>query len=257
VKTSQVDYNQFFDQKDDDLYTFDRRMTFRSDVVADVCTRLLKFGSSILDAGCGLGAVLASLPDGYSLNGFDYGEANVLRAKRRLKAKANIVQGSLYQIPFPDQTMDMVLCLEVLEHIENDDKALSEIGRVLKVDGYCIASVPSSYYWPEYLDLMGHYRHYTPQSFEKLLAASKLKVIQYLPKCARWQKKYMRKYFSIRLQHLLFGRLLRKGLYEFKYPWSGRAMLDSVARKLEADLQSEAKIDMKDGSTFVVAQKIG
>lgn len=255
AKASKLDYDKFFDKKDDDLYKSDRRMTFRNEVMAETVSRLLPRGSRILDAGCGLGAVLDSLPEGYELNGFDYGEINVLRASKRLMSKATIVQGSLYQIPFPDHSMDMVICLEVLEHIEDDEKAVSEISRVLKSGGYCITSVPSAHYWPEYLNLIGHYRHYTPDTFAELLQRHGLKVMQSLPKCPRWQRKYMRQYLCARLQHLLFGKLFRQGLYEFSYPWSKKPLLETIAARLEPDLKMEAKREGSQGTTFVLAQK--
>ena len=57
--------------------------------------------------------------------------------------------------------MDVALCLEVLEHIEDDQRAVREIHRVLRPDGLLIAAVPYTYYWPQYLKLLGHFRHYT------------------------------------------------------------------------------------------------
>lgn len=53
------------------------------------------------------------------------------------------------------------------------DMAVAEIARVLMPGGIIITSVPRTYYFPQYRDLMGHIRHYTPESFGLLLALAR------------------------------------------------------------------------------------
>jgi ubiquinone/menaquinone biosynthesis C-methylase UbiE len=48
--------------------------------------------------------------------------------------------GSIYDIPFKDRSFDLVICNEVLEHVDDPGKALSELERVTKK--YCLISVP-------------------------------------------------------------------------------------------------------------------
>jgi SAM-dependent methyltransferase len=45
-------------------------------------------------------------------------------------------------IDLPDQCLDLVICYHILEHIDNDTKAMSELHRVLKTDGTCIIQTP-------------------------------------------------------------------------------------------------------------------
>lgn len=52
------------------------------------------------------------------------------------------VKMDIHHMPFQDQTFNVVLCNHVLEHVENDSKALSEINRVLKPGGWAILQVP-------------------------------------------------------------------------------------------------------------------
>jgi SAM-dependent methyltransferase len=52
------------------------------------------------------------------------------------------MRGSVYQLPFPDESFDCVIISEVLEHLHEDQRALREISRVLKQGGVLAASVP-------------------------------------------------------------------------------------------------------------------
>jgi ubiquinone/menaquinone biosynthesis C-methylase UbiE len=53
------------------------------------------------------------------------------------------VELDLTAIDFPDHTFDVVLCSHVLEHIPDDRRAMREIRRVLKPDGWALINVPS------------------------------------------------------------------------------------------------------------------
>jgi ubiquinone/menaquinone biosynthesis C-methylase UbiE len=48
----------------------------------------------------------------------------------------------IQNMPFPDNEFDVVICNHVLEHVENDNKALKEIFRVIKPGGFAIMHVP-------------------------------------------------------------------------------------------------------------------
>ena len=73
-------------------------------------------------------------------------------------------------VPFPDQQFDLALCIEVLEHVQEDEKALGEIARVLRSGGSLILSLPYRHWFPSYYKLMGHIRHHTRTDVEAMLA---------------------------------------------------------------------------------------
>src|SRR5690606_25098632 len=146
----------------------------------------------------------------FELYGVDYSATNIKYASNRLKGKAVIQQGSIYQLPFENETFDVSLCLEVLEHIEDDSKAVKEISRVLKPGGILIAAVPYTYYWKSYKKRLGHFRHYTKESFSNLLKHNGFtSVVDYLPNYFNWHQKYTRRYAFIMAQYKLLNKFFR------------------------------------------------
>jgi ubiquinone/menaquinone biosynthesis C-methylase UbiE len=87
---------------------------------------------SFLDAGCGEGFVaeilLRRFP-GLKLTGFDFNPAAVAVAGLRVP-EATFQTASIFEIPFPDGSFDVVGCFEVLEHQRDPASALRELARV-------------------------------------------------------------------------------------------------------------------------------
>jgi ubiquinone/menaquinone biosynthesis C-methylase UbiE len=251
-------YEEFFDEKDLELYERDRRLTLRRETINNFLNQHAPAGSKVIDVGCGLGDVLAGLKGNYPLFGMDYAKSNVDASKRRLGQRAEIKQGSIYEIPFESNAFDVALCLEVLEHIEDDARGVRDIARVLKPGGFLIAAVPYTYYWPEYQALMGHFRHYTRESFSRLMDENGLKTETYLRNYPNWHQRYTRRYAMIRAQAMTAGRLLgRRELHTFKWPWHGKPSLDRLVDQLEPLRRRDAELDYgrQETSTFLVARK--
>jgi len=87
-------------------------------------------------------------------------------------------------IPFDDNTCDYLICLEVLEHLENATFFLAEARRVLKPNGRLIISVPNPYCWSElwgnlrsYPDTEGHVASYTFQNMDALVRFGGMRII--------------------------------------------------------------------------------
>jgi ubiquinone/menaquinone biosynthesis C-methylase UbiE len=251
-------YEDYFKVKDVEQYEEDRRMSVRRETINKYLKQYAAPGAKLLDCGCGLGDILSGLPDGYELHGFDFAHSNVKVAQRRLEGRAEVRQGSLYEIPYPDNSFDVALCTEVLEHLEQDDKAVGEIARILKPGGFIMAAVPYQFYWPDYLRLMGHFRHYTRQSFSKLLGDKGLVPERYLENYPNWHHKYTRKYVFVRAEAILFGRFVgRRSAYNFKWPWFGKRSIERAVNKLESMRQRDEELDYSklDTSTFILARK--
>jgi SAM-dependent methyltransferase len=89
---------------------------------------------SFLDAGCGEGFVAKLLRERLPrtrLTGFDFNPDAV-----KLAARANpgmgLVTASIFALPYPDATFDVVGCFEVLEHQDDPTSALRELARVAR-----------------------------------------------------------------------------------------------------------------------------
>ncbi|MEI8349050.1 MAG: class I SAM-dependent methyltransferase [Candidatus Omnitrophota bacterium] len=89
----------------------------------------------ILDAGCGEGVLVEEfLTKGYQITGID------------LNYESEYVQrADILHLPYPDNTFDVILMLDMIEHISFEDqpRALSEAKRVLRPDGALVMSVPN------------------------------------------------------------------------------------------------------------------
>jgi ubiquinone/menaquinone biosynthesis C-methylase UbiE len=70
--------------------------------------------------------------------------------------KPDIV-GDIHNLPLPDASVDAVICIAVLEHVEEPLQAIKEIYRVLKPGGFCYIYVPFLYY---YHPMKGYYQDF-------------------------------------------------------------------------------------------------
>lgn len=111
---------------------------------------------SVLDAGCGEGHILARFLAGrYSqVCGLDL-DMQRLQYARDHQACRMIWQANLHTLPLPSNAVDLVIALEVLEHVGHPERALSELHRVTR--RYAILSVPNEPFWRAANMLRGAY----------------------------------------------------------------------------------------------------
>ncbi len=96
----------------------------------------------VLEVGCGEGVVLAALAarlPGTRFDGLELDQTALGEARVRCPS-ATLVRGDACELPFGDQCFDLVVCLEVLEHLPEPLRALRELRRVAR--GGCLLSVP-------------------------------------------------------------------------------------------------------------------
>ncbi|MBL4632235.1 MAG: class I SAM-dependent methyltransferase [Kofleriaceae bacterium] len=94
-------------------------------------------GKDILEAGCGTGLLLGrSLRFAKSARGVDLSAGMLSKAKER---GLDVVQGSITQLPYKDESFDLVYSVKVLAHIEDIERAMSEMARVTRPGGVVLA----------------------------------------------------------------------------------------------------------------------
>jgi 2-polyprenyl-6-hydroxyphenyl methylase/3-demethylubiquinone-9 3-methyltransferase len=99
-------------------------------------------GSCVLDIGSGGGFLAATLADaGYDVVGIDPAMSAVRSAAQHVSA--SFVLGAGETLPFGSDSFDVVVCSEVLEHVDDVDKVIGEVGRVLRTGGVLIFSLPN------------------------------------------------------------------------------------------------------------------
>ncbi len=106
------------------------------------------FGS-ILENGCGVGMYVEHLaPFSKKIVGLEYDLARAMDAHQISLPLENamIVNAAGEQLPFPDDSFDFILSHEVLEHVNDDRQAVSEMARVLRSAGRIVVFVPNRGY---------------------------------------------------------------------------------------------------------------
>lgn len=104
-------------------------------------------GLRVLDAGCGAGEYVAAISSmGASAQGVEYFAHKVQEWDARYPGDDRVQQGDLTALPFPDDSFDVVLLNEVLEHVNDERKALKELHRVLRSGGLLFVFSPNRRY---------------------------------------------------------------------------------------------------------------
>jgi ubiquinone/menaquinone biosynthesis C-methylase UbiE len=103
---------------------------------------------AILDVGCGTGMTLRDLlRRGHSVVGADITEAMLHRARAAVSEfpadRARCIRSDVENVPFEDGSFDVVLCMGVLQYLQTDAKAVSELSRVVRNGGLAIVTLPN------------------------------------------------------------------------------------------------------------------
>jgi SAM-dependent methyltransferase len=128
---------------------------------------------TLFDGGAGSGEFLRrALTAGFakSVIALEFDAGNFARLQENLGSdpRARLIRGSLLDIPLEDESMDMVMSTQVIEHIQDHEKAAAELCRILKPGGYALITVPHP---PEPFPNDDHFREgYTDVDLTALFA---------------------------------------------------------------------------------------
>ena len=110
----------------------------------------LPVGRRILEVGCGRGIALPALSQlsrPAHLTGLDIDRGLLDEAAQRLNTRqvqADLVHSDMREMPFPDESFDIVVDFGTCYHIAHPDRALNEIARVLSFGGVFVCETPAS-----------------------------------------------------------------------------------------------------------------
>ncbi len=150
----------------------------------------------ILDIGCGGGVAF----DDFSKFGEVFGiEPDAHLAHAIPKWQDRIEQRFFDAEYTPEEPYDLVLMLDVLEHIEQDEDALLSLKKILRPNGHAIITVPALMsLWSAHDEVNHHYRRYTASNLQTLLTSTGFQVQQ------------LHYFFSWSLPLLYFRKLIAK-----------------------------------------------
>lgn len=102
-------------------------------------------GGTVLDAGCGIGGRLARLLSRVPLDlavGIDLGRPGLQYGSAHFPL-LRFTQASVYHLPFAPETFDLILCIEVIEHLAEPTAALHEYYRIARPGGKLFLQTPN------------------------------------------------------------------------------------------------------------------
>jgi 2-polyprenyl-3-methyl-5-hydroxy-6-metoxy-1,4-benzoquinol methylase len=131
----------------------------------------LAVGRRVLDAGCGVayGTALLAAAGAVEVIGVDR-ESDVLDSARpQMPGNVRLETGNVSALHYEGGQFDLVVCFEVIEHLDDPGRALDELRRVLAPDGLLAVSSPNREVYPP--GNPHHLHEYTPGELEQELAA--------------------------------------------------------------------------------------
>lgn len=149
----------------------------RRELVAGLVARERPTGPArIVDVGCGTGRTLTAVTRrGDEGIGLDL----LAGQSHAVGGRGDLVAADVRDLPLATGAADVVLALDVLEHVEEDALAAREIARVLTPGGVAIITVPAhQWLWSHRDDDAGHVRRYARRGLVELLDGAGLEPLQ-------------------------------------------------------------------------------
>lgn len=185
--TGQETYRKFYEYEAD-VYRIDagheEAFVHRRTLVRRLLPETVK--GPILDAGCGDGALSEDLAGltGASIFGSDLAHLRATHATERL-GQRHFSQASIYDLPYRDNSFSLVVCTDLLEHLDDPEIAMRELVRVSSA--YVLVSVPWSIeiektLCPHCLEdyfLYGHQHSFGKEGIDRLAAGAGARVARF------------------------------------------------------------------------------
>jgi SAM-dependent methyltransferase len=183
----------------------------------------------IIDAGCGTGRNLVEFGRLGEAEGVDSSDEAVAFCRRR--GLRSVRRAPLDALPYDDGRFGLILATDVIEHLDDDRRALAELRRVAASGARLVVTVPAyEWLWSEHDVSMHHRRRYTLAGLQAATAA------------AGWRPVVRSYFFSLLLPAVAAVRLGRR-LLPGRREWSDLALAPGfLGRALELPMRAEARL---------------
>lgn len=147
-------YQRFFEIEDWYWWCVGTRRIFH-ELIAGTGVR-----GKALDVGCGTGAILTEFPPGWSVvAGSDYSPLALSYCRQR--GVRQLVRSSGTELPFVSESFDLVMAIDVVEHLDDDEGCIREMVRLCRPGGYVLIHVPAfEILWTDKDEANDHRRRY-------------------------------------------------------------------------------------------------
>src|SRR5437868_8507474 len=145
----------------------------RREIIAALLRPRMRSPARIIDIGSGGGAVAQALLEFGSVTACDIDVRCAASVARR--AGMSFAYGTAEAVPFADGSFDLVTAFDVLEHLDDDVRALREMARVVSPAGLIAVTVPAyTLMWGRQDEISHHRRRYTGRSLREAVTAAGL-----------------------------------------------------------------------------------
>jgi SAM-dependent methyltransferase len=197
----------------------------------------------ILDAGCGTGRNLVEFGGLGAAEGVDASEQAVAFCRARGLSGAR--QAPVEELPFEDGRFDVILATDVIEHLDDDVRALTELRRVAAKGALLVLTVPAyQWLWTRHDESMHHKRRYTAARLASSATA------------AGWEPRVQTYFYSSLLPAVALVRAVRR----VRPPVHGSSDLEltpgTVNRWLDLPMRGEARL-IERGARFPAGVSVG
>jgi SAM-dependent methyltransferase len=145
----------------------------RRAILSTIIGRLhLPKAARIVELGCGPGGELGMLSQFGAVAGME--PSKLARELAHSLNVAPVVAGELPgHLPFPDSSVDLAVCLDVIEHVGDDQAGLKSIHRILRPEGWLLVTVPAFAFLFDHHDVSHHhFRRYGRRQLVEVLASA-------------------------------------------------------------------------------------
>ena len=166
-------YKEYYDLERQHWWFVAREKIISNYLKKTIAAKIVKHQDlKILNVGCGPGRSSQYLSSFGEVTSIEYDKDCCEFASERTGLQ--IINGSITELPFQDEMFDLVCAFDVIEHVEEDQLAVSEMKRVVKKEGVIFITVPTFMsLWSHHDVINHHFRRYQLGQIEKLFAAEK------------------------------------------------------------------------------------